>query len=67
MTHQALLDHLDSADADLLRHVLEHAMHRLIEAEAVANIGAGPHSSGSAVPKQPRQTTPSAKGVILGR
>jgi len=43
MTHQALLDHLDGADADVLRRVLEHAMQRLIEAEAAAHIGAGPH------------------------
>jgi putative transposase len=47
MTQQALLDHLDGADADLLRRVLEHAMQRLIEAEATAQIGAGPHERAS--------------------
>jgi putative transposase len=47
MTHQALLDHLDGADTDLLRRVLEHAMQRLIEAEAAAHIGAGPHERAS--------------------
>ena len=43
MTQQALLDHLDGADTDLLRRVLEHAMQRLIDAEAATHIGAGPH------------------------
>jgi hypothetical protein len=43
MTQQALLDHLDGADTDVLRRVLEHAMQRLIEAEAAAHIGAAPH------------------------
>jgi transposase-like protein len=43
MTHQALLDHLDGADTDLLRRILEHAMQRLIEAEAAEHIGAEPH------------------------
>ena len=43
MTHQALLDQLQGADTDVLRRVLEHAMQRLIEAEAATQIGAGPH------------------------
>jgi hypothetical protein len=43
MTQQALLDQLQGADTGLLRRVLEHAMQRLIEAEATAQIGAGPH------------------------
>lgn len=43
MTHQALLNQLDGADADVLRRALEHAMQRLIEAEAAAHIGAAPH------------------------
>jgi putative transposase len=47
MTQQALLDHLDGADTDLLRRVLEHAMQRLIDAEAAAHIGAGPHERAS--------------------
>ena len=47
MTHQALLDQLHGADTDLLRRVLEHAMQRLIEAEAAAQIGAGPHERAS--------------------
>jgi transposase-like protein len=47
MTHQALLDHLDGADTNLLRRVLEHAMQRLIDAEAAAHIGAGPHERAS--------------------
>ena len=34
MTYQALLDQLLGADTDVLRRVLEHAMQRLIEAEA---------------------------------
>jgi transposase-like protein len=47
MTQQALLDHLDGADTDVLRRVLEHAMQRLIEAEAAAHIGAAPHERAS--------------------
>jgi putative transposase len=47
MTQQALLDHLDGADTDLLRRVLEHAIQRLIDAEAAAHIGAGPHERAS--------------------
>jgi putative transposase len=47
MTQQALLDQLQGADTDLLRRVLEHAMQRLIEAEASAQIGAGPHERAS--------------------
>jgi transposase-like protein len=47
MTQQAFLDHLDGADTDLLRRVLEHAMQRLIDAEAAAHIGAGPHERAS--------------------
>jgi putative transposase len=43
MTYQALLDQLQGADTDVLRRVLEHAMQRLIEAEAETQIGAGPH------------------------
>jgi putative transposase len=43
MTHQALLDHLDGADTDVLRRVLEHALQRLIEVEAADHIGAEPH------------------------
>ena len=43
MTHQALLDQLQGADTDVLRRVLEHAMQRLIDAEAETRIGAGPH------------------------
>jgi putative transposase len=43
MTHSALLDQLQGADTDVLRRVLEHAMQRLIEAEAETQIGAGPH------------------------
>ena len=43
MTHQALIDQLQGADTDVLRRVLEHAMQRLIEAEAATQIGAGPH------------------------
>jgi hypothetical protein len=33
---QAPLDHLDGADTDLLRRVLEHAVHWLIDAEAAS-------------------------------
>jgi hypothetical protein len=40
MTRQALLDHVDGADTDLLRRVLTHAMQRLIEAEAAARTSA---------------------------
>jgi transposase-like protein len=47
MTHQALLDQLQGADTDVLRRVLEHAMQRLIEAEAATQIGAGPHERSS--------------------
>jgi putative transposase len=47
MTQQALLDHLDGADTDLLRRVLEHAMQRLIDAKPAAHIGAGPHERAS--------------------
>ena len=47
MTQQALLDHLDGADTDVLRRVLEHAMQRLIDAEAATHIGAGPHERAS--------------------
>jgi phytoene/squalene synthetase len=36
MTYQALLDQLQGADTDVLRRVLEHAMQRLIEAEAAS-------------------------------
>jgi len=43
MTYQALLDQLQGADTDVLRRVLEHAMQRLIEAEAATQIGAQPH------------------------
>jgi len=43
MTYQALIDQLQSADTDVLRRVLEHAMQRLIEVEAATQIGAGPH------------------------
>ena len=47
MTHQALIDQLQGADTDVLRRVLEHAMPRLIEAEAAMQIGAGPHERAS--------------------
>src|ERR1019366_6552353 len=47
MTYQALLDQLQGADTDVLRRVLEHAMQRLIEAEAATQIGAGPHERAS--------------------
>ncbi len=47
MTHQALLDQLQGADTEVLRPVLEHAMKRLIEAEAAAQIGAAPHERAS--------------------
>ena len=43
MTHRELLDQLALADTDMLRQVLEHAMQRLIEAEAAEYIGAEPH------------------------
>jgi putative transposase len=43
MTQGTLLDQLQGADTDTLRRVLEHAMQRLIEAEAATQIGAGPH------------------------
>ena len=41
-----LLDQLAAADADVVRTVLQHALHQLIEAEASAYIGAesGEHS-----------------------
>jgi transposase-like protein len=39
----ALLEQLQGAGTDVLRRVLEHAMQRLIEAEAATQIGAGPH------------------------
>lgn len=39
----ALLGHLGNADVDTLRVILEHALQRLIEAEAHAHVGAGPH------------------------
>ena len=42
MTRQALLDQLQGADTDVVRRVLEHAMQRLIEAEAATQIGTGP-------------------------
>ena len=47
MTHQALIDQLQGADTDVLRRVLEHAMQRLIEAEAATQIGAGAHERAS--------------------
>ena len=47
MTHQALIDQLQGADTDVLRRVLEHAMQRLIEAEAATQISAGPHERAS--------------------
>ena len=47
MMHQALLEQLQGADTDVLRRVLEHAMQRLIEAEAATQIGAGPHERAS--------------------
>jgi putative transposase len=43
MMPPALLEQLQGADTDMLRRVLEHAMQRLIEAEAATQIGAGPH------------------------
>ena len=43
MMAPALLEQLQGADTDVLRRVLEHAMQRLIEAEAAIQIGAGPH------------------------
>jgi hypothetical protein len=43
MTPPALLDQLQGADTDVLRRVLEHAVQRLIDAEAATQIGAGPH------------------------
>jgi len=43
MMPPALLEQLQGADTDVLRRVLEHAMQRLIEAEAATQIGAGPH------------------------
>jgi transposase-like protein len=58
MTQQALLDHLDGADTDLLRRVLEHAMQRLIEAEAAAHIGAAPHERASNEGLKPSRSAP---------
>ena len=46
-THQALFDHIEGADTGVLRRVLEHAMQRLIDAEAAAHIGAGAHERAS--------------------
>ena len=43
MMPPALLEQLQGADTNVLRRVLEHAMQRLIEAEAATQIGAGPH------------------------
>jgi putative transposase len=43
MMPPALIEQLQGADTDVLRRVLEHAMQRLIEAEAATQIGAGPH------------------------
>ena len=43
MMPPALLEQLQGADTDVLRRVLEHAMQRLIDAEAATQIGAGPH------------------------
>ena len=48
MTHRDLLDQLAVADTDMLRQVLEHAMQRLIEAEAAEYIGAEPHERSGA-------------------
>ena len=47
MMPPALLEQLQGADTDVLRRVLEHAMQRLIEAEAATQIGAGPHERAS--------------------
>ena len=47
MMPRALLEQLQGADTDVLRRVLEHAMQRLIEAEAATQIGAGPHERAS--------------------
>ncbi|MGA8416470.1 MAG: IS256 family transposase [Candidatus Dormiibacterota bacterium] len=47
MMPPALLEQLQGADTDVLRRVLEHAMQRLIEAEASTQIGAGPHERAS--------------------
>ena len=48
MMPPALLEQLQGADTDVLRRVLEHAMQRLIEAEAATQIGAGPHERSAA-------------------
>ena len=42
MPPAGLLDHLASADVDARRIILQHTLHRLIEAEATASIGAAP-------------------------
>ena len=47
MMPPALLDQLQGADTEVLRRVLEHAMQRLIEAEAATQIGAGPYERAS--------------------
>jgi hypothetical protein len=47
MMPPALLEQLQGADTDVSRRVLEHAMQRLIEAEAATQIGAGPHERAS--------------------
>src|ERR1700680_1275071 len=47
MMPPALLEQLQGADTDVLRRVLEHAMQRLIEAEAAIQIGAQPHERAS--------------------
>jgi hypothetical protein len=57
MTQQALLDDLDAADPDLLRRVVEPAMHRLIDAEAAAHIGAR-HGRGPREARPPRWVLP---------
>lgn len=43
LTAESLLDHLASADIDVLRTVCQHALQRLVELEATTVVGAGPY------------------------
>ena len=43
LTAESLLDHLASADVDVLRTVCQHAIQRLVELEATAVVGAAPY------------------------
>jgi hypothetical protein len=51
MTHQALLDHLDGADTDVVRRVLEHAMQRSSRLRPRPTSAPGPTSGPRPAPR----------------